>query len=138
MKFGLRQLLAHECTVCGQLFDPERRVEEGQVHAVFGSVNYGFCPCCRQEVVAPHNADPDYRRRYDEFLARRQERFVSRDGDLTIDFPDKVGRDKAGDICVRFRGEVQRPRFQDEGAAQAFLTGLQDGSRQPEPEERRG
>lgn len=51
-------------------------------------------------------------------------------------FPDKVGRDATGEICVRFRGEIQRPRFQTDGAAQAFLDGLQKGTRQPEPEGR--
>lgn len=52
-----------------------------------------------------------------------------------MNFPDKVGRNKAGEICVLFRGEIQRPRFQTEGAAQAFLDGLQNGTRKPEPED---
>lgn len=51
------------------------------------------------------------------------------------DFPDKVGRDKEGNIRVRFRGAVQRPLFNSYGAAEAFLDGLQSGLRTPEPEE---
>lgn len=52
----------------------------------------------------------------------------------TLSFPDKVGKDRAGDICVRFNGEIQRPRFNSTGAADVYLTGLRDGTRKAEPE----
>lgn len=51
-------------------------------------------------------------------------------------FPNKVGRDKEGNIVVRFNGEIQKPLFNNEGAAQAFLKGLKDGTRKPEPQDR--
>jgi hypothetical protein len=50
-------------------------------------------------------------------------------------FPDKVGRDRANAVTVRYRGEIQRPRFRDVGAAEAFLDGLRNGTRKPEPEQ---
>lgn len=50
------------------------------------------------------------------------------------DYPNQIGIDRKGEICVRFDGEIQRPRFQDEGAAAAFLDGLIAGTRKPEPE----
>lgn len=49
-------------------------------------------------------------------------------------FPDAVGTVR-GEVAVRFKGAIQRPRFNDVGPAQAFLEGLQAGTRNPEPED---
>lgn len=50
-------------------------------------------------------------------------------------YPDKVGKDRHGEICVRFRGCIQRPRFNAVGPAEVFLSLLQSGHAKPEPED---
>lgn len=51
------------------------------------------------------------------------------------DFPDKVAY-LADGWAVRFRGEIQSPRWKDYAGAAIFLRDLRDGRRNPEPETR--
>lgn len=53
---------------------------------------------------------------------------------MADEFNDKVGMVR-GEIRVRFNGCIQKPAFLSEGAAQAFLDGLKNGTRKPEPVE---
>ncbi len=60
LRLGLRQILGMECRVCRQLLSVGK---EDRDTRVFGALDWGVCPCCRQPVAPPAHRDANYRRR---------------------------------------------------------------------------
>lgn len=67
--FSFQHLQLHICSVCKQTWDSEGTAEA--VERFFkGHVAYKVCPCCGQTVDDEDFEDPEYRQRFDDWVAK--------------------------------------------------------------------
>jgi hypothetical protein len=76
--------MVHECSVCLQIFDEEKARTVEITAAIFGSVAFAICPCCRQE--APNMTAKAYLARAARWVQERS----------LVDLRERLGPCKAG------------------------------------------
>lgn len=63
LQCALKQMPCLVCSVCGQIIETERLLDEVPEARLFGWRDWGMCPCCWQKVESDHASQQSYRMR---------------------------------------------------------------------------